>query len=275
MTKHTYHFKHDFNAHNDENILDLRMELGFEGYGIFWYLVENLAMSTGYQLESNYKRLAFSSHIEESTLRRVIEEFGLFVVKDGFFWSESLRRRMEKLDEIKLKRKENGAKGGKAKAIAYHLLDNSLPNAIANPSKGLANSSRVKESKGEESKEKESKEEKDQKSPNLSGFEKTDQELPKPPKDLNEVLDYCFLEKKLYFFDAWDFYEKNEEANWWRGDGKPVLNWKSYFRTWASKPYAKRTSRQTHSVLIHQWLVTIKDQKLRSETSKGLTDAHR
>ncbi len=38
-----YWFKHDYNARNDEKILELRAEFGAEGYGIFWMLMEKMA----------------------------------------------------------------------------------------------------------------------------------------------------------------------------------------------------------------------------------------
>ena len=122
MSKHTYYFKHDLNAHEDEKILDLRMEHGMEGYGIYWLLIELLASSTDYAMGFNPKRIAFSNSASEQVVKSVIEDFDLFVVGDGIFTSKSLRDRMMRLDEIKNKRAEAGRKGGKSKANAKQLL---------------------------------------------------------------------------------------------------------------------------------------------------------
>lgn len=43
MPKDSYYFQHDFNARNDEKILELRSRFGAEGYGIFWMIVETMA----------------------------------------------------------------------------------------------------------------------------------------------------------------------------------------------------------------------------------------
>ena len=43
----SYYFSHDYNSANDVKILFLRQQLGMEGYGIYWFLVENLAQAGG------------------------------------------------------------------------------------------------------------------------------------------------------------------------------------------------------------------------------------
>ena len=149
MAKHTYYFKHDFNSHNDEKIIDLRMSQGLEGYGAFWFLIELLASAENYILENNYKRLAFSMGTKEEVLKSVVEDFGLFSMDvDGKFWSDSLVDRMNRLDEIKLKRAEAGSKGGKSKANAKQLP--SKEEAIAKQNQ--AEERREEESKGKNSK---------------------------------------------------------------------------------------------------------------------------
>lgn len=223
MAKHTYYFTHDFNSHTDEKILDLRMDLGFEGYGIYWFLIETLASSSEYKLETNYKRLGFSSSIKEDALKQVVEKYNLFKVEGDFFWSESLNQRMNKLDDFKRKQAENGRKGGVAKA----LLKQKSSDAKANPSDPLANSSIVEYSKGKESKEKDLKENESIKEPKPI----EDKTKPKPPKDLDEVLDYCYLTLKNYKFDAWGFYEWYESVHWYTNKSNPVRNWKNKLTT--------------------------------------------
>jgi hypothetical protein len=156
MAKHTYYFKHDFNAHNDEKIVDLLMSHGLLGYGVFWYLIELLASADEYQLETNYKRLAFSARADEKVLKSVVEDFSLFAIDGDKFFSKSLADRMNKLDEIKAKRVEFGRKGGKAKANAKQKPSKTEANAKQNQ----AEESKGEESKGEERTEENSKEEK-------------------------------------------------------------------------------------------------------------------
>ena len=48
MKKDTFYFSHDYNAHNDVKILYMRHQLGMEGYGIYWFLIESLADAGGF-----------------------------------------------------------------------------------------------------------------------------------------------------------------------------------------------------------------------------------
>jgi hypothetical protein len=156
MSKHTYFFRHDFNAHEDERILDLRMEHGMEGYGVYWLLIELLAASSNYKLEANPKRIAFAHSADPQVVSSVINDFGLFQVEENSFYSKSLTIRMERLDEIKEKRSIAGRKGGKVKANAKQMLSKCQANESkrqANLSKPLANTSRGEESIGDESRE--------------------------------------------------------------------------------------------------------------------------
>lgn len=146
--KNTYYFSHDLSAHQDEKIIDLRMAHGFEGYGIYWMLIELLGGSKDYTMEFNTRRLAYAHSISEDLLSDIITGYGLFEVDGDHFYSKSLISRMSRLDEMKNRRREAGRKGGLAKAKASNakaMLEQSQSIALANPSKG-------KERKGEEKK---------------------------------------------------------------------------------------------------------------------------
>jgi|TARA_Y100000310_G_scaffold180473_1_gene180374 hypothetical protein len=155
MSKNTYFFKHDFNAYNDDKILDMRMDLGIEGYGAFWFLVEYLANQKGYESEANYKRIGFGGGVCPSLLEKVINDYDLFVVVDNLFYSKTLKARMTRLDDVKEKRREAGSKGGKMKANAKQMLSKPLANAKQTSSKVVANASRGEERRREEKREEE------------------------------------------------------------------------------------------------------------------------
>lgn len=61
--------------------------------------------------------------------------------------------------------------------------------------------------------------------------ETEDKSIPKPPKDLDEVLDYCYLTLKNYKFDAWGFYEWYESVHWYTNKSNPIRNWKNKLTT--------------------------------------------
>ena len=48
MKKESFYFSHDANAHIDDKILELRSEYNWEGYGIFWVLIEILRSQSDY-----------------------------------------------------------------------------------------------------------------------------------------------------------------------------------------------------------------------------------
>jgi hypothetical protein len=146
MRKEAYYFSHDSNARNDNKILELRAELGWEGYGLYWAIIEILRDSSDYTYSSNTKTgLALSLGIDKPKLEQLLGiciQLGLLVEEDGSFYSESLMRRMELSNEKRRKRAEAGRLGGEAKAKAKQKDSN----AKAKGSKG-------KEKKGKESKE--------------------------------------------------------------------------------------------------------------------------
>ena len=172
MNKHTYYFSHDFTASQDQKTQILIMELGYEGYGLYWRLLEQLAQSDKYQLSTNSKLLKFSFCFngDASILDKIINNYDLFIVEGDFFYSESLGHRLSKLDDTKRKRAEAGKKGGESKAKnssiakaglkqnpskAKAILKQTPSKGLANSSKGLANSSRGEERREEDIREEE------------------------------------------------------------------------------------------------------------------------
>jgi len=126
MPKDAYYFSHDANAHTDPKILKLRMALGWEGYGLYWAIIENLRNQENYCIcESEFMFLTLSLAIDEAKLKQMLSkclEVNLLEISEGKVFSPSLLRRMERADEIRNKRKIAGAKGGKAKANAKATL---------------------------------------------------------------------------------------------------------------------------------------------------------
>jgi hypothetical protein len=100
MKSNSYYFSHDYNAANDTKVLFLRHQLGMEGYGIFWALIEKLRNETDYRLPialtgSYAKRWGTSKEKVET----VIKNYELFTIDDTHFFSERLCRSMQKKTE--------------------------------------------------------------------------------------------------------------------------------------------------------------------------------
>ena len=107
--KKTY-FNHDSNARNDYRIIKLRAKLGYEGYGIFWSLLEMLFIEENKICIEDYDALAFGLQCDANKLKQVIEDFDLFVIEDNCFYSKRLNNHIEEINNKSIKAKENANK---------------------------------------------------------------------------------------------------------------------------------------------------------------------
>ncbi len=108
--KETFYFSHDYNAQWDTNIEDMRYDMWWEWYGIYWALVERLAQDSSHKLPTNYKRIAFSMQSHEDRIQMVVENYKLFEVKNGYFWSNRLLQHFAEREEKKKKAQESAQK---------------------------------------------------------------------------------------------------------------------------------------------------------------------
>lgn len=99
--KDLQYITHDLGARNDPKLLNLQMRMGGVGLAIFWCLVEMLWENDGY-LPTDYEAIAFSLRwAKASDVKRVVNEFELFIVEEDRFWSRSaLERINQKKDKI-------------------------------------------------------------------------------------------------------------------------------------------------------------------------------
>lgn len=145
--KDAYYFPHDSNAHNDEKILGLRLQCGWEGVGLFWTLIEILRDCPTYRHTCDLATLELGLSTPQATLQATLQacfKLGLLVEKDGFFSSPSLDRRMADADAKREVFKEAGRRGGIKSRQAQARLK-----------AGLSHPQARKESKEKERKEKE------------------------------------------------------------------------------------------------------------------------
>ena len=93
------------------------MDMGAEGYGIYFMIIEKLLESSDYILVKDYNVIAFDLRVGSDKIKAVIENFGLFhFTEDGKrFYSESLLRRMKPLDNLRKQRSEAGKKSAESR----------------------------------------------------------------------------------------------------------------------------------------------------------------
>ncbi|NVO33492.1 Lin1244/Lin1753 domain-containing protein [Hymenobacter lapidiphilus] len=109
--------QHEATARSNARILELRAECGWAGYGMWWAIVENLRMAPGYRL-SNTKLggLALDLAMPATDVRKLVDtllEIGLIETEEegAFFYSTSVRRRLESLDAKRAALAEAGKRG--------------------------------------------------------------------------------------------------------------------------------------------------------------------
>lgn len=100
MKKEAYYFSHDGNAQDDPKCMVLIDQMGMEGYGIFWALIEKLRAEKDYKLpllviNPFAKRWGTSKEKVET----VIKSYGLFVIENEHFFSLRLLNSMNEKSE--------------------------------------------------------------------------------------------------------------------------------------------------------------------------------
>lgn len=111
--KESYYFSHDSNARNDVKVIKLRRQLGLEGYGIYWCLIEMLRDTPDYKLKLDaLDDIAFSLNTSKEKIETVINVYDLFITdEENMFFSERLIRNMEKYNESKKRLSDAGKQG--------------------------------------------------------------------------------------------------------------------------------------------------------------------
>lgn len=216
--KDAYYFPHFSNARHDSKIKRLRKELGIEGYGIYFMILEVLRdqEDLSYPI-ADIDLLAEEFSTIDPKVEAVVKKYGLFKVgEDNYFYSPKL---IEYLQPYFAK-----SKRGRAAALKrWHGNSNANADANALP---LQSSSSAK--RGEESKREEMKEETESKIPSLS-----------------DVRSY-FVE---YGYDpeigerAWNYYNesvRDSKKKYWRDSkGNMIKNWKRKMQAVWFKPENK------------------------------------
>jgi len=107
--KKTY-LQHQSNSFTDIKIIKMRSRLGIESYGIFWALLELLFNEENKLCIDDYSVLAFSLQCDADKLKSVIEDFDLFVIEDGCFYSKRLNEHIDTINSKSIKAKESASK---------------------------------------------------------------------------------------------------------------------------------------------------------------------
>lgn len=141
--KDAFYFPHDSNAKDDPKCVLLVEQLGLEGYGIYWILIETLRDQPGYKYPlALLPAIARRYNTTLEKVKTVVSNYGLFIIAENdFFLSESLCVRMEKYDN----QREKNRLAGKASAEKKKLLSTRVEQVFNECSTGVEQVFNIKE----------------------------------------------------------------------------------------------------------------------------------
>jgi len=124
--KQTY-FPHDSNARNDIKLIKLRSKYGYEGYGIYFALIELLFSEDNNLCIEDYDTLAFGLQCNPDILKDIIINFDLFIIEDNCFYSKRLDDVINEIQSKSKKASENASKRwNNAKVMPTHSDSNAI-----------------------------------------------------------------------------------------------------------------------------------------------------
>lgn len=100
MQKINNFFPHDFHARDDTKLKKVRMQIGMEGIGLYWCIIEFLYENNGYlNVNEDIEMLAYELRVDKDKILNLIENFGLFKVNKNKFYSSSCLNRIKTINE--------------------------------------------------------------------------------------------------------------------------------------------------------------------------------
>lgn len=219
---------------NDPKCMMLITQLGMEGYGIFWGLVEMLRQQKEYRMSlSLVPSIAARFMVSSQKVETVIRGYDLFQIEDDqFFFSQSLRDRMEIMDKRKASAKlAIETRWNRVRALAQQNSSENDSNTNVLRNEYDSNTKKRKEKKGK-LKEKESREKE-----NDTTSSSQSRRFVAP--SLQEVENYII--EKGYHVNAKRFIAFYESKGWMIGKNK-MKSWKQALVTWETRERPQNTT---------------------------------
>ena len=207
MANNAYYFSHDSNAKDDPKCMLLIDQLGLEGYGIYWVLIEVLRDQPEFKYPLNLiPILARRYNTTAEKMMTVIRNYELFNFDaENMFFSLSLNNRMNKIKNSIEQRRIAGIASAEKRKIQL------LGTTVERPLNECSTKKR-KEKKRKEIFKKEINKEKSTTKPNVL-----------------EIENYC--QERKNNIDANAFFDYYESKGWMIGKNK-MKDWKAAIRTW-------------------------------------------
>nr|DAU50645.1 MAG TPA: replisome organizer [Caudoviricetes sp.] len=105
------YFSHDFNARNDIKLKKVIANLGIQGIGLYWCIIECLYENDGYLSFDDIDLLSYELRTDKDLILNLIENFDLFKKNNkNKFYSQSVLNRLEEIESKSRKNRENALK---------------------------------------------------------------------------------------------------------------------------------------------------------------------
>jgi hypothetical protein len=218
----TFYFSHDYTARSDIKIKKLIATQGMLGYGIYWSLVEDLYHNNN-KLEDNPALLAYDYRCTTELIKSVINDFDLFIVKDGYVSSNSIQKRLDERNDKVTKAKQSASKRWENKGKNADNIETQC-DSDANAMRTQCDGNAIKESKVKEIK---------------VNKRKLKEEVVFIPPVLNDVLVY-FDENGYSKEAATKAFNYYTNLGWKNSKGNQVINWKNTMQNWFTPENEKK-----------------------------------
>ncbi len=297
MSEKAPFFSHDANARHNEKTLALRVKYGWEGYGLFWALIERLRESKDYTSVKDYNLIAFDLRTSADKIKSIVNDFGLFAFTDDgkCFYSERLNETMEikNTKSNQAREKANKRWGKTNNTTPTQEQEECSSNATAIQQQCSSNASKVKESKVNVLLEKEPKYNNNKGAGEIENQEPVNNEgetLSKScgkkfsqkftPPTPEEVQEYC--NERQNNIDGQGFCDYYQSNGWMVGKNK-MKDWKAAVRTWernnknnngkqSISTNTRATTGKSGKISAHQLLArAVNQQPTRDDESGNIT----
>lgn len=159
MGKNTYYFSHDYNARNDEKIIELIEDYGTVAYGEYWIIAELLHEEETGRIELTdrfYRLRAKQARMTIDTYKEFIDDcckkYELLLCENGYISSERVDRNKEGRQIVRQERSEAGKAGANARWGKNSNCHQNDTESMAFTNGKMANDSKRKERKVKEKK---------------------------------------------------------------------------------------------------------------------------
>lgn len=230
--KDVYYFPHDSNSRRDPKIAALLREFGFEGYGIWWTLIEIMHEQEGgklekfpklieglaYQMSPDRRKTKQFEATLNASIRAMIDDFKLLQEDGTHIWSNRVVRNLEERHTKRMKRADAGRLGG-------------IQSGIKRTKEMKQNEAMLQANEANEAKESKVKESSKETPP------KHRASFVKP--SVQEIEAYC--KERGNSINPEKFFNHYEAKGWVVGRA-PMKDWRAAVRTWEGDNQLKRES---------------------------------